>query len=199
MSDTPVADGRHAERDADVAGWITDFDAIAERLLEPLRGTAWLDHTMTAATHAGEFSGIWHAIGLTRAIVTGRYDQTVALMVAIGAESLIVTQGVKRLFRRRRPTTGGDERFDIRTPLTSSFPSGHASAAAFAATILIGWDGRRSALLYVPIAAAIALSRPYVRIHHASDIVGGVATGLALAAAARPIIQLAAPARRRRA
>lgn len=174
-----------------IAASVAGLDAAAERLLEPIRGTPWIDRAMTAATHSGEFSAVWHAIGLARGVVTGRYDQTVALAIGIGAESLIVNQGIKRIFRRRRPTTGGDDRFDIRTPLTSSFPSGHASAAAFAATILIGWDGRRSAWCYVPIAAAVAVSRPYVRIHHASDVIGGIATGVALASVAQRVMRAA--------
>lgn len=180
-----------AAADGDAAGLVAQFDEAVEQLLEPLRGTPWLDRLMTAATHAGEYSAIWHAIGLTRGVLTGRSDQTVALMIGIGAESLIVNQGLKRLFRRRRPTTDGDERFEIRTPITSSFPSGHASSAAFAATILIGWDGPKSAVLYVPIAAAVAISRPYVRIHHASDVVGGVVTGIGLGLVARRIMRIA--------
>ena len=87
---------------------------------------------------------VWHAGSLLRGLIVRRPDQIVALAIGIGAESLIVNQGLKRIFRRTRPTADGDDRFDIRTPLTSSFPSGHASAAAFAATTLIGWDGRRS-------------------------------------------------------
>jgi len=98
-----------------------------------------------------------------------------------------VNQGMKRLFRRTRPTPSGDERFALRTPLTSSFPSGHASAATFAAVTLIGWDGPKSVPLWGTLAATIAISRPYVRIHHASDIVGGVVAGAALAAAARAV------------
>ena len=108
-----------------------------------------------------------------RGVARRRHDQMLALAIGIGAESLIVNQGLKRMFRRARPTIEGDERFEIRTPLTSSFPSGHASAAAFAATVLISWDGRRWAPLWGTMAAVVAISRPYVRIHHASDVIGG--------------------------
>lgn len=164
---------------------IAAFDEAADEWLERWRGHPGLDRVMTAATHAGEFSLIWHASSLTRGLARGRPDQIVALAIGIGAESLIVNQLLKRIFRRPRPTTGGDDRFDIRTPLTSSFPSGHASAATFAAVTLIGWDGRRWAPLWGPMAAIVAMSRPYVRIHHASDIVGGVVAGAAMGLAAR--------------
>lgn len=166
---------------------IERLDHRADAWLERLRGNPVLDRLMPLATDAGEFSLVWHVSSVARGLARGRPDQIAALAVGIGAESLIVNQGVKRLFRRPRPTRDGDERYDIREPLTSSFPSGHASAATFAATVLIGWDGRRWAPLWGTMAAAIALSRPYVRIHHASDIVGGIAVGAVMAVGARRI------------
>jgi membrane-associated phospholipid phosphatase len=166
---------------------IARFDARADALLERLRGNPALDRVMTAATHAGEFSTVWHVAGVARGAITGRWDQTIALAAGLGTESLVVNQVLKRVFRRPRPTPAGDERFAIRKPLTSSFPSGHASAAAFAAITLIRWDGAKSAPLWGPLAATIAMSRPYVRIHHASDVVGGLVVGATFAAAARSL------------
>lgn len=165
------------------------FDDAVDAALEQVRGNPTLDRVMTIATHAGEFSVIWHAASLARGLVKQRPDQIVAMAIGIGAESLIVNQGLKRMFRRARPTEAGDERFDIRRPLTSSFPSGHASAAAFAAIVLIGWDGKRSIPLWGLIATTVAVSRPYVRIHHASDIVGGAAAGTVMAVGARRIFR----------
>ena len=163
------------------------FDARADAALERFRGNRAVDRLMTTATHVGEFSTVWHVAGVTRGVVTGRWDQTIALAVGLGTESLAVNQVLKRMFRRPRPTRTGDERFEIRTPLTSSFPSGHASAAAFAAITLVRWDGAKSAPLWVPLAATIAVSRAYVRIHHASDVVGGLVVGAGFAAAARGV------------
>jgi membrane-associated phospholipid phosphatase len=165
------------------------FDEAADRWLERFRGDPVLDRVMTIATHAGEFSAIWHVSSVVRGLARGRPDQIVALAIGIGAESLLVNQGLKRIFRRPRPTTSGDQRFEIRTPLTSSFPSGHASAATFAAVCLVGWDGRRWAPLWLPMAATVVVSRPYVRIHHASDIVGGVVAGAAMGLVARRIFR----------
>jgi undecaprenyl-diphosphatase len=109
--------------------------------------------------------------------------------VLLGAESLLVNQGLKRLFRRPRPTVEGDPRYAVRRPLTSSFPSGHASAAAFNAVLLTGWDGRRSAPLWWGLALIVATSRAYVRIHHASDVAAGLATGAVLGLAARRLVR----------
>jgi undecaprenyl-diphosphatase len=105
----------------------------------------------------------------------------VVFALLIGAESLILNQGIKRLFRRGRPTVAGDPRTPVRRPRTSSFPSGHASAAAFAATLLVVWAGAAWAPLWIAIALVVACSRAVVRIHFASDVLAGVLTGLLLA------------------
>ena len=52
-----------------------------------------------------------------------------------------------------------------------SFPSGHATAAFCAATLLGGGVG------WYTLAAAVAATRVYVRLHHASDVVAGAAFG----------------------
>ena len=108
------------------------------------------------------------------------------LALALGAESLLVNQGLKRLFRRPRPTVEGDPRYPVRRPPTSSFPSGHASAAAFTAVAAHGVGRpahrRRCGGRSPPPWPS---SRAYVRIHHASDVVAGMAAGAVLGLGAR--------------
>jgi membrane-associated phospholipid phosphatase len=169
---------------------IAAFDRWADVSLERLRSNKVADTVFVTATKLGDFSLIWHLVNVSRGL-TGerRAAQTPVLALAIGAESLIVNQGLKRLFRRPRPTAEGDPRYHVRRPLTSSFPSGHSSAAAFTAVLLTSWDGKRSAPLWCTIAGLVGVSRAYVRIHHASDVVAGMATGAALGLAARTILQ----------
>lgn len=166
------------------------FDTWVDDQLEHLRGHPVPDLVFTSASHVGDFSLIWHAVGgVTHLGGRQGLRQSLALSSLLGLESLVVNQGVKRLFDRNRPTTTGDERFDIRTPSTTSFPSGHASSAFFAATILTTWGGRASAPLWYGIAAVVATSRAYVRIHHASDVIAGAALGLGLGLAVRPLVR----------
>lgn len=169
------------------------FDERVDELLERLRGNPIADRVFSTASHVGDFSLIWHGIGLVRGIVTGRTDQVVVLAVMLGAESLIVNQGVKRLFRRERPTQTGDDRLQVRQPTTSSFPSGHASSAAFAAMVLSGWDGRRLGAIWWNVAAIVGISRAYVRIHHGSDVVAGAVVGATLGLVGRRIAKRLAP------
>jgi undecaprenyl-diphosphatase len=181
--DTPTPGALHlGER-------VAAFDAWADALLEHVRGRRLPDAVFTTASQVGDFSLIWHAIGLARATSGGRsLRQAVVLAGLLGAESLVVNQGVKRLFRRARPTTSGDERYPVRRPTTTSFPSGHSSSAAFAAVVLSTWSPRQ-APLYAGLAAVVATSRAYVRIHYASDVLAGAAVGLTLGLLARPLVR----------
>ena len=166
------------------------FDEWCDQQLDILRGNVAADRIFRAASELGDFSLIWHIVAAARALGPKR-DSTEALLFAalIGAESLVVNQGVKRLFSRTRPTESGDPRFAVRTPTTSSFPSGHASAAAFAVALLLPRCHPLMKPVLVALGATVAVSRAYVRIHHASDVVAGIATGLALAAVVRRVLR----------
>lgn len=172
---------------------VDEADARIDELLERLRGHPAADTLFATASHVGDFSLIWHAVGITRGLATGRPDQAVVLAALLGVESLIVNQGVKRLFRRERPTQTGDDRLRVRRPSTSSFPSGHASSAAFAATVLSGWDSWPWNAVWWKIAAVVGISRAYVRIHHGSDVVAGALLGAALGVAGRAVARRLAP------
>lgn len=176
--------GRH-----DLGPTVEHFDDVVDAALERFRGNPALDRLFTTASHVGDFSLIWHAINLALGIRRREPRQMVTFAVLIGLESLVVNQGVKRLFRRTRPTTSGDDRLGVRRPRTSSFPSGHASSATFAAALLVPRTRQPITALVCLIAATVATSRAYVRIHHASDVVAGIVTGGLLAALTRRLIR----------
>jgi membrane-associated phospholipid phosphatase len=160
---------------------VDSFDRWCDDQLERWRGNAVADRVFRSASYLGDFSGIWHLIGIGRAIIDPSVvRQSLVMAALVGTESLLVNQGVKRLFRRTRPTESGDPRFPVRRPSTSSFPSGHASAAFFAAAILTTATGWSWAAVWYSVAVVVAISRAFVRIHHASDIVAGAALGAAL-------------------
>lgn len=171
--------------DRDTPGLVASFDERADAWLERLRGNRLADIVFPAASELGDFSLIWQLINAGRGVLSEREaDASLVFAALLGLESVTVNQGIKRLFKRTRPTVAGDPRYPVRKPSTSSFPSGHASAAFFAATILIARDGRRSAPLWLGVAGVVATSRAYVRIHHPSDVVAGAAVGALLGQAA---------------
>jgi len=160
------------------------FDERVDELFEPLRANANTDRLFYWASTAGDFSLIWHICGGAKPILAGgRWRDAVRLSTVVGIESLLVNQGIKRLFGRVRPRRSEDsgERH-LRQPITSSFPSGHASAAMTAAAVLS--RGSRFGPLYYAIGVVVATSRIHVKMHHASDVVAGAATGFVLGAVA---------------
>jgi len=165
---------------------IVAFDDAVDRRLARLRGRPVVDKVMYGASELGDWSFIWHLIGVAQALRPGRSPMSaVRLSVILGIESAIVNGGIKSLFRRTRPAweAAHARPFRLRTPRSSSFPSGHASSAFTAATVLAEDDPL--APLYYAVALVVAASRPYVKVHHASDVVAGAAVGLALGAAAK--------------
>jgi undecaprenyl-diphosphatase len=108
----------------------------------------------------------------------------------MGVESLLLNQGIKPFFKRERPTVKGDSRFKIRKPRTSSFPSGHASSAFFAAVVLTRWSSGPAIAVWFVFAVIVATSRVAVRIHHATDIFAGALIGTAMGLLAHLAISL---------
>lgn len=158
---------------------IRQFDVAVDRAFDRLRGNPTADRAFYALSELGDFGLIWMLIGALRGLRgDDEAEEFLRLAVTMAAESAIVNGGIKSLFRRERPVVEDERPHRLRIPVTSSFPSGHASSAMTAA-VLLG-QGRRTAPLYVGLGLAVAASRVYVRIHHASDVVAGLGVGLAL-------------------
>jgi undecaprenyl-diphosphatase len=167
------------------------FDDAIDELLERVRGREPLDRIIYAVTELADFSLLWHLIAWSRALRSDReLDAAIRLSVCLGIESVLVNGVVKSAFKRERPVYQGERPHKLRIPLTTSFPSGHASSAVVAAILLS--ENSRLAPVYWALAGAVAVSRVHVRIHHASDVLGGAAVGLVLGTAFRRLWPLRA-------
>ncbi len=174
---------------ADSFAAVAAFDATVDRAFDHLRGRPVADRVMYAASALGDFSLVWALLGSAKSLRSARDEQAfLRLLVGLAAESVLVNQGIKRLFRRTRPLPEGERPHHLRTPLTTSFPSGHASSGAFAATLLS--DGSKAPIAWWAVALVVASSRVHVRIHHASDIVAGAALGTVLGLVVRRLWRL---------
>jgi undecaprenyl-diphosphatase len=111
-----------------------------------------------------------------------------AVLVA-NAGSHVLVQVLKRAVARARPCDAmGRPLALVALPDPHSFPSGHASAAtAVAVTIVLAHP--LSAPILLPLAGVVAHSRVALRVHHVSDVVVGVALGLAGAVAAASLLK----------
>jgi undecaprenyl-diphosphatase len=175
----PVADLKEA-LPAGFADHVKAFDQAADRALEVLRGHRGIDRVMYAATELGDMSLLWHMVSVARGLRSDR-DAADAVRIAalLGVESVLVNGVIKSFFKRKRPAWEQQRSYRIRKPRSSSFPSGHASSAFTAAALLSEVDDDLWPLWY-GMAVVVATSRAHVRIHHASDVIGGIATGLVL-------------------
>lgn len=137
---------------------------------------------------AADHSILWFALGAAQSARRGDVTRGLRLATAIAGESILTNGIVKTFFRRVRPPSEdeGPLPYGMRRPITSSFPSGHATSA-FMAAVMLSEDSFLGPLLFT-LAAAVSASRVYVRLHHASDVVAGAAFGLALGMVARRVI-----------
>jgi undecaprenyl-diphosphatase len=161
------------------------IDDQVDQIWERLRGNSALDRMFYTASEAADFSVLWHAMGVVAAIIEDDPKIALGLSAALGIESALVNGPVKSLFKRSRPVQEVPRPHKLRQPKTSSFPSGHASAAMVAAALLSRHTG---GVAWYALAGVVATSRIHVRIHHASDIAGGLAVGVALGAIARRVL-----------
>ena len=142
---------------------------------------------MYSLSELGDFSLIWHTASV--AIAALGDDQAerraIRLSTALAVESVLVNGVIKGLVRRERPSSTAPRPHRLRQPSTSSFPSGHASAAACAAVLLTDGASPAATVAWSTLAALVALSRVHVQIHHASDVVGGAVIGTAVGLAFR--------------
>lgn len=168
---------------------VARFDVAVDSAFDHLRGNKVADRVFYGASELGDFSLIWLLLAAARGLRSER-DEKAAVRVAIGAaaESALVNGVIKSFFRRTRPPWDVVRPHRIRRPLTSSFPSGHATSAVSSAILLSEDDPLWPA--YVAIAAVVASSRVYVRIHHASDVLAGVGVGMVLGTVGRRLMPL---------
>ncbi len=165
------------------------FDQAVDRAFGRLRGKVVADRVFYAASELGDFGLIWVILATLKGLRKGDDLPTALKMTAaMGAESLLVNGVIKSCFRRKRPPWEVDRPLRVRRPLTSSFPSGHATSAVSAAMMLSEDDELWP--VYYAAAIVVAASRVYVRIHHASDVVGGVAIGAVLGRIGRRLMPL---------
>ena len=158
-------------------------DAALSRARNPV-----LDAVFYPLSSAADHSLLWLAAGGVReALGPARPGTAVRLATVLGVESAITNLAVKSVFGRIRPLLDEPARlgplpWGLRRPVTSAFPSGHATAGFTAAVFLSRADPGPPWYL---LAGLVAFSRVYVRLHHASDVVAGTALGLAFGLVAR--------------
>ncbi|HEX6313150.1 MAG TPA: phosphatase PAP2 family protein [Acidimicrobiia bacterium] len=149
-----------------------------------------LDPLFYGLSSAADHSILWNALGALRAASTGDPNEALRLGAVMAVESALTNGPIKACFRRIRPVEvpPGPLPYGMHRPRTSAFPSGHATSAFTAASLLA--QGSNAGPLYYALAAVVAGSRVYTRMHHASDVLAGAALGLVLGRIGRRLLPM---------
>lgn len=175
--------------------------AATPSAIEPL--DEWW-HDAMVAIESGFLSGLANALDLVGStVVTApvrigvaiyvlaqrRWAALTTLLVAVGLSEAAIG-GFKALYDRARPLDS------LVATSGASFPSGHATAAAVTAIVLViilipsgehrrAWEVRAGLFAF-----AMALSRTYLRAHWLSDVVAGALLGAATALAVAAVVHV---------
>jgi undecaprenyl-diphosphatase len=163
---------------------LKSLDSFGDKYLTLAR-TKSRDAFWFRLSHYADHSLLWFAIGTIEFIALLDYKLAIRFVVVMMIESGLTNGPIKYIFRRRRPHEKENTYIDgeplphgLRMPITSSFPSGHATAAMTAASLLSSGHNL-IALIVFPLGILVAYSRMYTRMHHLSDVLAGLGLGLA--------------------
>lgn len=179
---------RHELEPPHHVGAIDRFDHAVDQFFDRFRGTEPTDRIIYALTELGDFGLIWVLLAFARGL-RSEEDARAAwrLAGALAVESVIINGLVKTQFKRERPVIQEKRPHKLRIPLSTSFPSGHSSTAMVAGVLLAQRSSKPTKVALFGLGGLVAVSRIHVRIHHASDVAGGLAVGLGLGVLARKV------------
>jgi len=181
-----------ADDQNDADGQATDW-----RILKALRrggdpsdpvGPKWLKESMVEISALGGITVLTGVTAVTAGgLVLAGKRRHAALVTGVFAGALVLSEGLKNLFKRSRPPP----EYRASQVVNESFPSGHAllSAATFLSIgILFARETKTTALRGYALvagaatAAAVGFSRAFLGVHWTNDVIGGWAAGSAWAA-----------------
>lgn len=162
------------------------FDVQVTQFLHARR-TPWLSRAMLLISDGHETVRVLAGVALLAMWRFFRGDRAAVLSLAVVPIGQLVNVGLKQVFERARPV--------VPEPLvhlsTYSFPSGHAVASTVLYGVLCALALQRVKSRFWRMAAAaaatamvllVAFSRVYLGAHYLSDVIAGIAVGVACVA-----------------
>jgi undecaprenyl-diphosphatase len=170
-----------------VARWLDEAEHLDLAIYAAIaRGsTPTLDRAMGRLSRAADYSKLSVTSAAAMAVAGGPTGRRAAAMglASVAVTATVVNLVFKPLGRRRRPDPSAQqvpEARQVRMPISSSFPSGHA-AAAFAFATGVGHVSPAAGVPLQALAALVAYSRIHTGVHFPGDVVVGALAGVALA------------------
>lgn len=143
---------------------------------EPLNGV------MRAFTVAGTAGALFGVTAFVAFVLSGLEPLNLAVPWTAIAGSWLVSEGTKHLFNRNRPILWDAAIAPlIKTPSSSSFPSGHSATAA-AGSLTLSVIYPVLAPVFLVSGLLVALSRVYLGVHYPVDVLAGAFIGTLSAA-----------------
>lgn len=188
MRDLPTAGSALAG--ADRSGRLAAFDRTLLLRLGRLE-SALLLRLMRTLTRLGDTES-WVVAGLALGAAGGEGPRLMLLLATGAGLATVVSQVLKRLACRPRPSAAGLTGFAPRVdcPDDFSFPSGHTSVAFAVAVALLGAEPLLGSACLVA-ASGIGASRVYLGAHYPLDVAAGVLIGTGTGLAARLLVDWA--------
>ncbi|MGN0462020.1 MAG: phosphatase PAP2 family protein [Ruminococcus sp.] len=159
--------------------FITNIDfSILYWIQDNLRNS-FMDFVMPLFSNLQDGGLIWISIAVVMLFFKRTRYCGIAVLLAMGIDTLITEYGIKNIVCRVRPCNLVDVvNMLVEKPTTYSFPSNH-SASAFAGAVAVMLTIKKKAWT-IPafvLSGIIAFSRMYVFVHFPSDVFAGILIG----------------------
>ena len=140
----------------------------------------FMDAIMVFFTTLGEWGAVWIALGVALLFFKKYRGLGVTILLGLVIGLVTVNLGIKNIVARPRPCAINSAiELIIPFPSEYSFPSGH-TVSSFGAATSVFLNNRKMGAFALALAALIAFSRLYLYVHFPTDVLGGVAIGVAI-------------------
>ena len=176
-----MAAGRTKSHGSNLKGFARRIRDLDRALFRAIFGVKWAPLTlvMRAFTVAGTAGALWGFVAAVAFLLTGFEPSRLLIPWTAVAASWTLAEGAKYIFNRTRPFLWDTEIAPlIKTPSSSSFPSGHSATAA-AGALSLSFLYPPFALILVVAGLLVVLSRAYLGVHFPFDVLAGVIIGTA--------------------